>query len=410
MIKGRIWPSSLLILGLGAWSSLATLPPTSGACPFQGPSSVAASEGQQLFHQTQELLTSRYAGKLDQRAMAQGVADSVRAELERNGKSTSAVGFLGFMYLPNSPEQFVTACSTQMPADQLWEAASRGLLRGVRDDRASLVGPEEMIAFDNMRALPMNGIGAVLAPEAGNGLIIQRPLPGHPAERAGIQAGDKIVAIDGESTLGMGLYTGMSRLRGLAGTEVQLSVEHEGRVTELTVMREPIHAGAAVTTSFAGEQTSIQLNYIDYTAADQVSEALMNSSGDVVLDLRNLGGYDIMSAQRIASCFVPANTLVAHMDSATGQDNDLRTLTPPQFSGTLTVLVNGQTAGSAELLASCLHENGARLVGEKTSGHAGGLTMVPMPDGSALQLPVETWSNAAGDPIDGVGVEPDASR
>ena len=47
-----------------------------------------------------------------------------------------------------------------------------------------------------MRALPMNGIGAVLAPEAGNGLIIQRPLPGHPAERAGIQAGDKIVAID----------------------------------------------------------------------------------------------------------------------------------------------------------------------------------------------------------------------
>lgn len=405
MNKGRIWPSSLLILGLGAWSSLATLPPNSGNCPFRGPARVAASEGQHLFTETQELLKARYAGQLDQRAMGKGVARSVRAELERNGKSTSMLTFFEMMYLPDSPERFVTACSTELPADQLWTAATRGLLKGVNDERVALVGPEENVSIKTIAVLPMNGIGAVLSPEAGNGLVIQRPLPGHPAERAGIQAGDKIVAIDGEPTEGMGLYTGMSRLRGLAGTQVLLSVEHQGAVREVTITRAPIQAPPSVT---FGAGSSIQINFIDYTAADQVSAALAQREGasSVTLDLRSVGGNDITSAQRIASCFVPPNTLVARMDSRTGQDNELRTLAPPQYSGAVTVLVDEQTSGAAELLASCLKENGARLVGSKTSGHTAGLTMIPMPGGCSLQLPSETWYNAAGRPIDGLGVKP----
>lgn len=409
MNKARIWPSSILILGLGAMSSLATLPPTSGTCPFQGPCSVATSDGQQLFQQTTRLLESRYGSQLDRNAMSQGVADAVRAELERSGKSTAMLPFLQMMYLPNQPERFLTACSTDLPSDQLWQAATRGLLKGVHDNRASLINPEEMSVFENIHALPMNGIGAVLCPDAGNGLIIQRPLTGHPAERAGIQAGDRIVAIDGESTQGMGLYTGMSRLRGLAGTQVELSVEHEGTVRDVTITREPLNPGPSVNAGWKDSQTGqIRVNYIDYTAGDQVSAALsaMEGAPNVVLDLRDLGGYDITSAQRIASCFVAPNTLVGRLESSTGQSNELRTLTPPQYGGSVTVLVNENTCGSAELLASCLQENGAHLEGSTTAGHVGGLTMVPMPDGSALQLPGETWYNASHEPIDGHGVQP----
>jgi carboxyl-terminal processing protease len=128
----------------------------------------------------------------------------------------------------------------------------------------------------------------------------------------------------------------------------------------------------------------------------------------VVLDLRNVGGNDITAAQRIASCFVPVDTLVGRMRTP-NFDNELRTLTPPQYSGALTVLINEQTSGSAELLASCLQENGARLLGSRSAGHPGQMTLVPLSDGSAVQVPAESWYNAAGQPLDEVGVTPEGS-
>lgn len=407
MNKGRIWPSSILILGLGAWSALSALSPTPGSCPFAGPAAAPASESQFMFRETSELLTARYGNALDRQAMGRGIGQAVRAELERSGKSTSMLGLMEMMYLPNQPEQFITSCATQLPANQLWDAATRGLLAGVGDERARVMSPEEMFAYRNLALLPMNGIGAVLSSETSNGLEIQRALPNHPAERAGIQAGDRIVAIDGESTLGMGLYTGMSRLRGLAGTEVAITVESvDGRRFDTTIVRERIQVGPSVTTTFEGGAPAIRVNYIDCLAPDQISASLDRLGSSAVLDLRDLSGSDITSAMRIASLFVPVNTLVGRMDSSVGEDHELRTSTPPQFEGQLTVLVNERTSGSAEILASCLKENGARLLGETTSGQASSLTMVPRPDGSALQLPSEIWYNASNEAIDGHGVEP----
>ncbi len=409
MNKGRIWPSSILIVGLGAMSALSTLPPTGGACPFKArPEATSrASAGQQVYQETLSLLEDR--GQLDHRKISQSVARAVSAELAEKGQSTAMVGFMQMLYLPGQPERFVGSFTAQVPADQLWQAATQGLAQAV-NGQARLMGQEEMQAYQSLYALPMNGIGAVLAPTVdGRGLVIQRPLPGHPAERAGLEPGDRIVEINGESTLGMGLYTGMTRLRGTAGTSVEIAVERQGQTARMTITREPIEPGPSVNSTWTDSKTGqIQLNWIDYTTADQVSAALTEMEGarQIVLDLRNLGGHDVTAVQRIASSFVPADTLVARMESREGSRHELRTLTPRQYSGQLTVLVNEQTSGSAELLASCLQENGAELIGTTTAGHPASLTLVPLANGTALQIPAETWFNASGKKLEGVGVQP----
>lgn len=408
MNKGRIWPSSILILGLGAMSALSTLP-TGGSCPFQARPQLAScpSTGQQVYQETLSLLEDR--GQLDHRKISQSVAQAVSAELEESGQSTAMVGFMQMLYLPGQPERFVASFSAQVPTDRLWQAATEGLAQAV-SGQARLMGTEEMQAYQSLYSLPMNGIGAVLAPSVdGQGLVIQRPLPGHPAERAGLQPGDRIIEVDGESTLEMGLYTGMTRLRGEAGTSVEIAVERQGQVSRMSITREPIDPGPSVSSSWSDSRTGhIQLNWIDYTSADQVSVALSELEGasQIVLDLRNLGGHDVTAVQRIASSFVPADTLVARMESREGSRHELRTMTPRQYSGQLTVLVNELTSGSAELLASCLQENGAQLVGTTTAGQPASLTMVPLANGTALQIPAESWYNASGDKLDGAGVQP----
>ncbi len=257
MNTGRIWPSSILILGLGAMSALSALPPTGGSCPLKARPHLAStvSTAQQVYQETLSLLEDR--GQLDHRKVSQSLARAVSTELARSGQSTAMVGFMQMLYLPGQPERFVSSFSAQVPADRLWQAATEGLAQAVSGP-ARLMGLEEMRAYQSLYSLPMNGIGAVLSSTIdGQGLIIQRPLPGHPAERAGLQPGDRIIEVNGESTLEMGLYTGMTRLRGEAGTSVEIAVERQGEVSRMSITRERIEEACVALSKLGPEDISL---------------------------------------------------------------------------------------------------------------------------------------------------------
>ncbi|MEW6281589.1 MAG: S41 family peptidase, partial [Candidatus Eremiobacterota bacterium] len=313
------------------------------------------------------------------------------------------------------PDRYISAASSQIPANEAWQAASRGLVAGLNDRQARWLSPADLQAYQTLCSLPMNGIGAVLSTDTdGQGLVIQRVLPGHPSVLAGLQAGDRITSVDGQSTLGMGIYQGMHLLRGVSGTPVELVVERRGKSFDVMMHRAPIIPGPAVSTSMGSmgdrETGCVTVNWLDFSTADQVTAALQSLEAQgarkVLVDLRNLGGNDPATAVRICSNFVPSGTLVGRVQPRQGPEQDLRTTTGLVTSMPVTVLVNERTGGSAELVAACLRENGAQVLGEATAGQPSSVQMAMLPDGSALQLPCERWYGPDGRLLDGQGVRP----
>ncbi|MEW6279486.1 MAG: hypothetical protein AB1758_12725, partial [Candidatus Eremiobacterota bacterium] len=162
MNKSRIWPSTLLIVGLGVASSFTTVGGqlfSAGTCPFAGscPTRVEApgSPGAMLYNQTMQEIESRYPGKVDPRELTNGAAAEVNRAIRERGGNATLLTFLQAMYLPGQPDRYISAASSQIPANEAWQAASRGLVAGLNDRQARWLSPAELQAYQTLCSLPM---------------------------------------------------------------------------------------------------------------------------------------------------------------------------------------------------------------------------------------------------------------
>ncbi len=299
-------------------------------------------------------------------------------------------------------------------AKTLAYGAIHGMLLTLDDPYTSFVEPEIAAILNEDASGEFEGIGATVRMREDGYLEIVRPLPGHPAESAGLLVGDLILGVDGESIVGMGLYEALGLIRGPADSEVVLEIARpeEGEDTfTVTITRARIALPIVEYEMLADNIAYVRLTEFDNTASDKVKAALeelqaQNPQG-LIFDLRdNPGGY-LREAIKVSDLFLDEGLIAIERDS---DDNEQRFYSYDGDVGEdilMVVLVNGGSASASEIVAGALQDRQrALLIGETTVGK--GSVQLPhnLSDGSQFRVTIAHWFTPEEQDIHGNGLTP----
>ena len=296
---------------------------------------------------------------------------------------------------------------------QLFYGALQGLVWGLEDPYSSFFTPQKAEEFNQELAGTFFGIGAEIGLDQDGNVVVIAPLPDTPADRAGIQAGDRILLVDDTDTTGLTVNEAVQMIRGEKGTSVTLTISRDGSEPfEVQIVRDEIKIKSVtwkvqddgigvITISMFNEETSGL-----FKQASQ--ELLQKGVAKLIVDLRNNPGGLLDSAIELAGYWVGDDVVVIE---ATGDDRlELPANGVPWFSEMDTVvLVNGGSASASEILAGALQDYDlAQVIGEQTFGKGSVQTYHELPDGSAVKITVAKWLTPLGRSIDKNGITPDA--
>lgn len=298
---------------------------------------------------------------------------------------------------------------------ELMEAAIQGMLRHL-DQYSSFIPPGDVRRFNQMVEQEFGGIG-ITVNMRNSQLIVVSPLPGTPAYRAGIRAGDIIVEVEGESTDGISLNDAVRKLQGPVGRPVTVKILRRGgdsEPEEIKMVRQLIKAptvrGVRYTEQAEWEfmlETEPRIGYVRLSnfskySAQEIRETLdMLVKQDVqglILDLRFNPGGLLESAIEMADMFLEEGTIV----SVRGRNVPERSWqakkagTYPAFP--LAILVNTYSASASEVLSACLQDNHrAVIIGERTWGKGSVQNIIRTEQGdSALKLTTASYHRPSG--------------
>ncbi len=296
----------------------------------------------------------------------------------------------------------------------LTHGAIRGLLMTLDDPYTSFVEPNIADILREDATGEFQGIGATVTMREDGYLEIVRPLPEHPAEEAGLKAGDLILTVDGTDIVGMGLYEAIGLIRGPEGTEVELEVARPGEEDTffVTITRASIEMPIVESEILEDNIAYINLTEFDATARDRVEnefEELMRQNPDgLIFDLRNNPGGFLNQAIQVADLFLDEGLVAIERDSRGEEqrfysyDGDAGEEIP------LVVLINGGSASASEIVAGAIQDrNRAPLIGEETLGK--GSVQLPhnLSDGSQLRVTIARWFTPNDNSIHEEGLTPD---
>jgi len=292
-------------------------------------------------------------------------------------------------------------------------SAMKGVVEHLDDPYSEFFDPDEKAMFDEYLEGEFSGVGIEITLVDGI-LTVITPLVGTPAEAAGVQPGDRITRIDGESTEGITLSEASYRIRGETGTEVVLTILHEdGEIVDIPIVRDTIVIDP-VDTDLLAEGTIGYIRLLRFEERDsttEIDEAIaeldLDSLAGLILDLRNNGGGYMPAAIEIAGRFVDDGIVLQTSDRLSGDrrywSRGNRVANVP-----LVVLINRGTASAAEILAGAIRDNNMGvLVGEPSFGKGVYQQLIDFEDGSALKITIGEYYTPSGAVVDGVGLTPD---
>ena len=291
--------------------------------------------------------------------------------------------------------------------------AISGLIDSLGDENSVFLSPEDAKKFNQDISGRFFGIGAQLDVKNGQ-LMIVAPLKDSPAEKAGIKAGDKIMAVDDKSTYGMMVEEAVKIIRGEQGTIVKLSILRDSfsEPREFSIIRDIINI-PTTESKMIGDVAYIHLyNFYEQSPfmfyQTAVEMALKNPKG-LILDLRdNPGGY-LDAAVNLAGWFLESNTTVVTEKFGSGEKQVYTSYGNSLFKELpVAILINGGSASASEILAGALRDNrGIKTIGEKSFGKGTVQQLEALKDGSMVKITVAHWIMPKGDLIEKNGIDPD---
>ena len=295
----------------------------------------------------------------------------------------------------------------------LFYGAMQGMVAGLGDPYSVYFPPKEADEFNKSLDGKFSGIGAEVGVK-NNQLVVVAPLPGTPAEKAGLLPGDKILAIDSTSTVGMDSNSAVEKIRGDAGTSVKLTIMRIGfaKAKDFVIKREQINVASvsfSVKNKNIGYIRIMQFNQDTVPGFDSAIKQLQDKKiSKLVVDLRNNPGGYLDAAVALASEWIPEGKIVSEKFS-NGDTNDHTTIGDHRLQNIKTiVLVNGGSASASEILSGALQDDKkATILGEQTFGKGSVQDFETLSDGSALKVTVAEWYTPAGKNINKQGITPD---
>jgi carboxyl-terminal processing protease len=294
--------------------------------------------------------------------------------------------------------------------------ALRDALKKLNDPYTRFMDPKEFQAFKSESDGELTGVGMELTlDKQTQALTVVKPIENSPALRAGVQAGDKILKIDGRTTQGMTVETAASLIRGEPNTQVQLVMQHQaGAPFDVTLTRTRVEIPAVESALHVEGQKRvgyIRLSEFTAHAADQMKDAITNlqkqNANEFVLDLRGNPGGRLDQGIAIARMWIDNGDIVRTVDRA-GESEQITANHTALTNLPLAVLVDGNSASASEILTGALKDDHrAVVVGTQTFGKALVQSVNSLSDGSGLNVTIAHYFTPSGLDINHKGIAPD---
>jgi carboxyl-terminal processing protease len=305
----------------------------------------------------------------------------------------------------------------EVDAADLIEAAIDGMLSSL-DPHSSYLSPEDAADMRVQTRGEFGGLGIEVTQEEGFVKVVS-PIDDTPADEAGIEAGDFITHVDGDSVLGLSLDEAVGMMRGVVGSEIVITVVREGEDEpfDVTIVRDTIKL-TAVRTRVEGESVVLRVTTFNdqtYSNLEAGIEKQIEAAGGIdlvngfILDLRNNPGGLLTQAIRVSDAFLDKGEIVSTRgrdpedgDRHNANIGDLAQQKP------LVVLINGGSASASEIVAGALQDHRrAIVVGTKSFGKGSVQTVMPMRGSGAMKLTTARYYTPSGRSIQALGISPD---
>ena len=300
--------------------------------------------------------------------------------------------------------------------EQLMHSAIRGLLLDL-DPHSAYLEADATDDFEEQARGNYDGIGVEIFRQPDGSLRVIAPIDDTPAARAGVKAGDLIVAVDGKP-LRAGEGDSSTPLRGEAGTSVELTILRDGadEPVKLTVERQTIRIASVRSRMLEPGFGYLRVSTFQAdTAADferQLGELATQAGGrlrGLVIDLRSNPGGLLNSAVQIADALLEDGGIVSTRGRIPVSDATFSATPGDRLHGApVVVLVDAGSASASEVLAGALGDNGrARIVGSRTFGKGSVQTVLPLDNGDSVKLTTARYYTPDGRSIQALGIVPD---
>ena len=303
--------------------------------------------------------------------------------------------------------------SDKLNEKDMFYGALRGMVSSLGDPYTVFMNPIIAHEFAEDLAGTFEGIGAEIGIR-NEILTIIAPLPGMPAEKAGLMAGDKVYAINGESTMNISIDEAVNKIRGPGDTEVTLTISRNGleKAKDITITR-----GVIVVKSVKTEMRDDNIFVIKITNFNDdtlnlfnkaVRGAVAKNPSGIILDLRNNPGGYLETAIEVASEWIEDGVIVIEQFSEEKKIEYLSRGRARLKDYPTVVLVNQGSASASEIVAGALQDYGnADIIGMQTFGKGSVQAMQKLKDGSSVKVTVAKWLTPEGNCINEEGIAPD---
>jgi carboxyl-terminal processing protease len=292
--------------------------------------------------------------------------------------------------------------------------AIRGMLGTLDDEFTSFIEPQIADIINEDATGSFEGIGAFVSMREDGKLELVSIMEGQPAEAAGLEDGDRVLVVDGQSIIGMSTYEAIALIRGPSGTDVTLLIERPGveEPFEVTVTRARIEIPLVETEILEGNIGYISLREFSSTADAQMREELEalleQEPAGLIFDLRNNPGGWLDQAVDVSDIFLDEGIVLIERASG-GYEHDFESDTGDLGESIpLVVLVNEGSASASEIVAGAIQaRDRGTLIGQTTFGKGSVQRSYTLSDGSELRVTVARWFTPDDRAIHGAGLEPD---
>ncbi|SHF53626.1 carboxyl-terminal processing protease [Pseudosulfitobacter pseudonitzschiae] len=305
----------------------------------------------------------------------------------------------------------------EVEPSELIEAAIDGMLTSL-DPHSSYLSPADADAMRVQTSGEFGGLGIEVTQEEGFVKVVS-PIDGTPAAEAGIEAGDFITHVDGESVLGLTLDAAVEKMRGPVGSEIVITVVREGETEpfDVSIIRDTIEL-QAVRARVQGETVVLRVTTFNEKTFPNLEAKLaeeveklggMDNVNGFVVDLRNNPGGLLTQAIKVSDAFLEEGEIVSTRGREAA-DGDRFNATPGDLAQgkPIVVLINGGSASASEIVAGALKDHRrAIIVGTKSFGKGSVQTVMPLQNGGGMRLTTARYYTPSGRSIQSLGVSPD---
>ena len=297
---------------------------------------------------------------------------------------------------------------------ELLDGALKGMLENL-DPHSTLMDKKEFQEMQESTSGEFFGVGIEITMQ-NNQVLVVSPIEDTPGHRAGLRAGDIIVAVDGELTMNMTLNEVVSKMRGKRGTDVELQVLHSDSSKPVTmkITRDAIPLVSVKSRELEPGYWWIRLTRFSGHTSEDLAEALKKAreKGEIkgiVLDLRNNPGGLLDQSVEVADMFLKDGDIVSMRGrDASGAKTFKARPQATDVDSPMVVLVNAGSASASEIVAGALRDRKRALIlGEQTFGKGSVQNLIPLSDGTGLKITVARYYTPSGKSIQAEGIKPD---